>query len=86
VGQGQGRQQAGYDAQAQAKTQQLLRDLALENQLGTNQAPALTGTLDQASINAANAVAAAGARRPNAGGAEGAAVARQRGSARSPTR
>jgi hypothetical protein len=77
-GKEQGRQK-GYDAQAQARTQQLLHDLALENQLGTNQVPALTGTLDQASINAANAVAASGARRPNAGGAEGAAVARQRG-------
>jgi hypothetical protein len=74
----EGHRQDAFNAQAQSRTQQLLRDLALEHQLGTGQAPEMTGSLDQASINAANAVAAAGARRPNAGGAEGAAVAHQR--------
>lgn len=70
----QRQQQAGYNDQIQTKTQALLHDLALNNQLGTPQAAALRGGLDAGAMNAAGAVQRQAARRPARGGAEGAAA------------
>lgn len=67
------REQAGYDAQVQARTNQLLQEIGLGNQLGAGQNTALAGQLNQGSINAMGAVQGQAARRPGRG-AEAAAV------------
>jgi hypothetical protein len=73
-------QQREYDMALDARQKQALAELSPQGFLGGEYTAQLGGQLDTSARNAAAAIAANAGRRRNAGGAEGRAVAKQRGS------